>query len=270
MRSILISLIFVAGLYLLFVALAYVFQRNLIYFPDQNLLSSQKLDERGFEAVEIASSSGALISLWRAPSDQTKPIIIHFHGNAGSLAARLPLYQALAQDGAGVLAVGYPGYGGNIGAAAEDAFYEAAQANYDWLVKQGFGADRFVIAGQSLGSGVATWLASENEASGLILEAAFTGMDDMAQRQFPMLPAKLLIKDRYRSIDRIAGIDMPLSWIHGTGDELIPFAMGQRLFDAAAEPKNAYPIKNGGHNDLWSRGIDVLIRKDAQYFVSRR
>lgn len=271
MRTLLVSLAVIVGLYLLLVALAYSFQRSLLYFPDQYVLSEKELGEARFDAVVItAEGSGELKSLWRAPTDETKPIIVHFHGNGGSVAVRLPIYQAMAQDGAGVLAVGYPSYGGNAGALSEDAFYAAAQANYDWLIAEGYSANRIVIAAQSLGTGVATWLASHNEASGLILEAAYTGMDDMAQRQFSILPAKLLIKDRYRSIDRIDQIDMPLSWIHGTSDELIPFAMGQRLFDAAKEPKMAHPIKDGGHNDLWMRGIDGLMRKDAQRFVSMR
>ncbi len=269
MRALLASLAISAGLYFAIVALAYSFQRDLLYFPSQTVLSEKQLEEADFEAVKIASKGAAeLLSLWRPPADPTKPVVIHFHGNAGSLAVRLPIYQAMAQDGAGVLAVGYPGYGGNPGVPSEEAFYAAAQAHYDWLLVQGYGADRIVIAAQSLGTGVAIWLASRNEASGLILEAAYTGMDEMAQRQFPILPAKLLIKDRYRSIERIDQIDMPLIWIHGTNDELIPFAMGQRLFDAAKEPKIAQPIKNGGHNDLWMRGIDAMVRDGAQRFVS--
>ncbi|WP_422344134.1 alpha/beta hydrolase [Parasphingorhabdus sp.] len=269
MRAVLVSLAITAGLYVLIVALAYSFQRNLLYFPDQTVLTDQQLNEAEFSAVSItAEGTGKLLSLWRAPTDPTKPVIIHFHGNAGSPALRLPIYQAMAQDGAGVLAVGYPGYGGNPGSPSEEAFYATAQAHYDWLIARGYSADQIVIAAQSLGTGVAIWLASRNDASGLILEAAYTAMDDMAQRQFSILPAKLLIKDRYRSLDRINEINMPLSWIHGTNDELIPFAMGQVLFDAAKEPKTSHPIRNGGHNDLWMRGIDALVRSDAQRFVA--
>lgn len=271
MRIMLVCLAVFAGLYLLFLALAYSFQRSLLYLPDQYVLSKQELAGTGFETVAItAEGSGELQSLWRMPADQTKPIIMHFHGNGGSLAARLSIYEAMAQDGAGVLAVGYPGYGGNPGEPSEETLYLAAQANYDWLIAEGYAPDRIVIAAQSLGTGVATWLASKNKAAGLILEAAYTGMDDMAQRQFSFLPAKRLTKDRYRSFDRITRIDMPLSWIHGTDDELIPFVMGQKLFDAALDPKIARPIKNGGHNDLWMRGIDTIVREDAKRFVSAR
>lgn len=269
MRTMGLGLAVSVGLYLALVGLVYSFQRGLLYFPDQTILSEQELAAASFGAVNItAKDIGELRSLWRVPVDQTKPVIIHFHGNGGSPAIRLPNYQAMATEGAGVLAVGYPGYGGNPGTPSEETLYLVAQANYDWLVAGGYPADRIVIVGQSLGTGVATWLASRNAAAGLILEAAYTGMDDMAQRQFPILPAKLLIKDRYRSIDRMDQIDMPLSWIHGTADELIPFAMGRELFDAAREPKIARPIENGGHNDLWMRDIDVLVRKDAQSFLS--
>lgn len=262
--------LFVASMYIGMLLLVYIFQRSFLYIPDQQVPGAVHLSKMDFPAVAIALDDGKqLSSLWRAPKTKSGPVIIHFHGNAGSHYDRIPLYQMMAQDGAGVLGAGYPGYGGNPGSAEEDALYRAAQANYDWLLEQGYSPQKIVIVGQSLGSGVATWLASRNEAAGLILEAAYTGMDDMGQKQFPFLPAKLLAKDRYRSIDRIDQINMPLSWIHGTADQLIPFAMGQRLFDAAKGPKTAHPVKGGGHNDLWQRGIDRIIRERAGRFVSQ-
>ncbi|QJB69309.1 alpha/beta hydrolase [Parasphingorhabdus halotolerans] len=134
---------------------------------------------------------------------------------------------------------------------------------------KGIAAERIIIVGQSLGTGPAVWLASKNSAAGLILEAAYTGIDDMAQKQFPFLPAKMLSKNKYPSIDRIRQINMPLVWIHGTADELIPFSMGQKLFDAADQPKTAVPMRNGGHNDLWERGIDEIIRAESAKFFLR-
>lgn len=269
MRTLLGGLAISLGLYLVLLILIYIFQRSFLYIPDQQVPSELHLSEMDFSAVAISLNNGTdLKSLWRAPTDNGKPVIIHFHGNAGSQYARIPLYQAMALDGAGVLGVGYPGYGGNAGDPTEDLLYQTAQAHYDWLIEQGYSPKQIVIVGQSLGSGVATWLASNNDAAGLILEAAYTGMDDMAQRQFPIFPARLLVKDRFRSLDRIGNIDMPLSWIHGTRDELIPYAMGELLFDGATQPKVAHAIKGGGHNDLWQRGIDQIIRRDAEQYVA--
>ena len=268
MRMILTGLAISAGLYLVLLLLVYVFQRQFLYFPDHSVPTDGYLDKMGVTAVGVSSGpDGELRSLWRAPKASDSPAILFFHGNAGSHFHRIPIYQALASDGAAVLGVGYPGYGGNAGTPNEAELFQAAQANYDWLIQKGFRSDRIIIIGESLGSGVAAQLASQNGAAGLILVAAHSGMDEMAQRQFPLFPARWLIKDRYPNLDHIDRIDMPLIWIHGTNDELIPFAAGQRLFDAARHPKAAYPIKNGGHNNLWAKGIDQIIRKVSARLV---
>ena len=261
MRLILAGLATFIGIYLISLLLIYFFQRQFLYFPDQSVPAASDIKQMGVEAVVIRSGpDGELKSLWREPKSPDSPVILMFHGNAGSHFHRIPIYRALAADGAAVLGVGYPGYGGNAGTPGESALFQAAQENYEWLIERGIKPGRIVIVGESLGSGVATHLASQNDAAGLIIVAAHTGMDEMAQRQFPIFPVRWLVKDRYRTIDRIGGIDMPLIWIHGSEDQLIPFAMGQRLFDAAKHPKTAFPIGNGGHNDLWDSGIDQIIR----------
>ncbi|MEO9470443.1 alpha/beta hydrolase [Parasphingorhabdus sp.] len=263
-RIAVIALAGMGGLYLVLLLLIYSFQRNLMYFPDQAVSSDAVLSAAGFERISIDSDDfEPLVSLWQPPSAPEKPVILHFHGNAGSVFHRIPLYQQMAADGAGVLAVGYPGYGGNGGEISEGNFHQTARANYDWLIEHGIEPKRIIIAGQSIGSGSATRLAAEKDAAGMILEAPFTGTDDIAARQFPYFPVRLLMKDSFRNVDLIAGIDMPLVWIHGTADEVISFEIGQLLFDRAEQPKTAFPIKNGGHNDLWDRGIGKIIRDEA-------
>lgn len=252
------------GIYLVLLLLVYLFQRQFLYFPDQSVPSELHLSQMDFTEIVVRSDAdNDLRSLWRAPKSKDGPVILFFHGNAGSHYQRVPIYQALAEQGAGVLAAGYPGYGGNPGSPSEQALSDAAVANYDWLIEHEIAPKRIVIVGESLGSGVATKLATQVDAAGLILLAAYTGMDDMAQRQFPIFPAKWLVKDRYRSLDQIDQINMPLSWIHGSKDELIPFAMGKRLFDAAKEPKFSHPIEDGGHNDLWALGATIIVRTEA-------
>lgn len=264
MRMILTGLAISAGLYLLLLLLIYVFQRQFLYFPDQSVPAESYLEKIGVASRVVSSGpDGDLRSLWIEPQTTDAPVILFFHGNAGSHYHRIPIYQALAQDGAAVLGAGYPGYGGNAGTPNQTALYQAAQTNYDWLIQQGIPSARIIIIGESLGSGVAVHLASQNGAAGLIMIAAHSGMDEIAQRQFPIFPARWLVKDRYPNLSHIDRIDMPLFWIHGTKDGLIPFAAGQRLFNAARHPKAAYPIKNAGHNDLWDTGIDQIIREAA-------
>lgn len=262
MRTILAGLAISIGIYLVLLLLIYLFQRQFLYFPDQSVVSENYLDQMGVTAVVVRSGQdGDHRSLWIEPGAADAPVFLFLHGNAGSHYHRIPIFQALAQDGAAVLGVGYPGYGGNAGTPNEAQLYQAAQTNYDWLIRKNIKADRIVIVGESLGSGVAVHLASQNRAAGLILIAAHSGMDELAQQQFPIFPARWLVKDRYPSLDHIHRINMPLVWIHGTRDGLIPFAAGQRLFDAARDPKVAHPIRNAGHNDLWDQAIDRIIRK---------
>lgn len=261
MRLIWTGLAALAGIYLILLLLIFVFQRQFLYFPDQSMPPVAYLEESGFEAVVVRSGpDGALQSLWREPRESDSPVILLLHGNAGSHFHRIPQYQALAEDGAGVLGVGYPGYGGNRGTPSETALFQAAQDNYDWLTRKGVRPERIIIIGESLGSGVAAHLAAKNDAAGLVMVAAHSGMAEMAQRQFPVFPARWLVKDSYQTMAYIGRINMPLFWIHGTSDDLIPFEVGQRVFDAASQPKTAYPIKNAGHNNLWDRGIDKIVR----------
>ncbi len=269
MRMIISGLVIFVGIYLVLLLLVYIFQRQFLYFPDQSVPTASYLEKTGITAVDISSGpDGDLRSLWRKPTASGAPVILFLHGNAGSHYQRIPIYQALAEDSAAVLGVGYPGYGGNPGIPSETALYRTAQENYDWLIQQGITPEQIIIVGESLGSGVAVHLASRNDASGLILVAAHGGMDELAQRQFPMFPARWLMKDRYRTLDLIGRIDMPLIWIHGTRDGLIPFATGRRLFDAARDPKAAHPIEKAGHNDLWQKGIDKIIRRGSTGLVA--
>ena len=269
MRMIVTGLVLFCGIYLVLLMLVYVFQRQFLYFPDQAVPTAQHLDKMDVTAVVISSGTdGDIQSLWHDPKVPDSPVILFLHGNAGSHYQRIPIYQALARDGAAVLGVGYPGYGGNAGTPSETALFQTAQENYDWLIQRGIKPNQIVMVGESLGSGVAAHLASQNDAAGLILVSAHSGMDELAQRQFPIFPARWLMKDRYRTIDCIGHIDMPLIWIHGTRDELIPFAMGRQLFDAAKDSKAAYPIEKAGHNDLWQKGIDKIIRENSIRLVA--
>lgn len=257
-------------LYSMTLLAVFIFQRSFIYAPDVRARSPEEVGLTDFQTVEISLGTRKLASWWTKPIERDQPVIIHFHGNGGALAGREPIYREIADSGFGVLAVGYPGYGGNPGSPSEAGFYATAKANYDWLIAQGVSPKNIVIIGQSIGTGPATWLATQFDAAGLVLEAPFTSLTDMSASQMPIFPTRWLLKDRFDSVSRIDEIDMPLVWIHGANDTLIPVALGQRVFDAAMEPKCAHIISKGEHNDLWQRGIGRLITQQAREMIAKR
>lgn len=252
-------------LYLVFVGLLFGMQRRMVFQPDTRPITPREAGLPAFESVEI---SPGIRSWWHAPADERAPVIIHLHGNGGALAGRAHIFGDIAGWGFGVLAVGYPGYGGNAGSPSEAALARTAQANYDWLVARGIAPSRIVITAHSMGTGVAVPLAARNRAAGLILESPFTALADVAQRAMPYVPVQWLIRDPFRSSDHAGALRMPVGWIHGTADALIPFPMGQKLFDAIKAPKCALRIEGGDHDHLWDMGAADFTRREALAMVA--
>ena len=243
-------------------------QRDYIYYPDTAHYAPARANAVSFEPVPILIGDTTLTSWWRAPANDTAPILLYCHGNGGSLAYYVYELNDAASWGAGVLAVGYPGYGANPGAPSEETLTAAAKANYNWLIQSGVTPDRIVLYGHSLGSGVAADLAANVDAAGLILSSPFTSMVAMAQRLVPILPASLLLRDRYDTVGKIDDVRMPITIIHGVKDALIPFTMGKRVHARAAGCKTLVTLENAGHNNVWARGGGPAVQKAAEQFVS--
>src|SRR5439155_18346402 len=106
-----------------------------------------------------------------------------------------------------------------------------------------------VLFGKSLGGGVATHLASRKDHRALALVKTYTSLPDVGSRLYPFLPVRLLMRNRFDSLSRIADCCHPVFVAHGTTDELIPFALGEQLYAAAREPKEFLAMPNHGHND---------------------
>lgn len=155
-------------------------------------------------------------------------------------------------EGWGYAALSYRGFGGSEGTPGEAANVIDALAVYDWVVAQGISPDRIIIFGESLGCAIAVRVAADRDAAGLFLQAPFDSALALARTQMPALLPDLILRDRYLSIDYIAAIDMPLLWLHGTADQVIPVSHGQRLFDTAVQPKQAIIVESAGHNTLFA------------------
>ncbi len=255
------------GLYLCILALLWLFESHLIYFPgrQRTLTAPPVLLGLPVERVEIPTEDGIQLVAWIMPAgaDSTGLWLLVCHGNAGNLSEfdRPVHYAGLRGLGLSLLAFDYRGYGESGGAPSEQGLYRDADAAYRYLRdERGVPAQRIVLFGHSLGSAVAIDLAGRVPAAGLIVEGALTSAIDRGQELYPYIPVRRIARSRFGSLDKVAGIAAPKLFLHASRDEVIPLAHGRRLFDAAREPKTFVELQ-GGHGDAFD--VD-----SARYFGS--
>jgi uncharacterized protein len=235
----------------------YVLQRHFQYFPTHAAPTPAMVGLSGVDVVALGTADGETIILWYARAKAGCPTILFFHGNAGELTDRAPRFSFYRAQGYGVAFLSYRGFGGSTGNISESGLMTDALTGYDWLLGQGIAADRIVVVGESLGTGVAVQLAAQRQVGAVILEAPYTAAVDVAAGLYGWLPVRWLMKDQFRSKDHIAAVTAPLLILHGTKDRVIPFAMGQDLFAAANEPKQFIALQGAGHEALFDRATWV-------------
>lgn len=236
---------------LLFAVLLVGCQSRLIFHPTKQLETTPlKALQVPFEDVTITCRDKVKIHGWYIPAAGATQTVLLFHGNAGNISHRTETIRVFHSLGRNVLIVDYHGYGQSGGSTGETATYRDADAAWDYLVKtKKCTPSQIVIFGRSLGGAVGVYLATKHaDGAGLIVESTFTSTGDMAGVMMPWLPGlRYLLYIRYPSIDRIATVKCPLLLVHSEEDDMIPFAMGQKLFQAANEPKTFLKI-SGPHN----------------------
>ncbi len=238
----------------------YVMQRSLV-FP--KLAGHVTAVEAGFpEAQEVAlhTSDGERLVAWYVPPKSDKPLFIYFHGNGDTLNWRVGRDRKLVADGSGLLAVSYRGYEGSTGSPSEDGMHLDAAAAYAFAADHQIGPDRIVLWGQSLGTGVAVWLAVERKIKALVLESPYTSVADVAAMNYPLLPVRWLLKDQFHSDWLISKVTAPVLVFHGAKDETVPISFGQRLYNLVKAPKCFVRFPLGGHDDLDDGKIVASIR----------
>ncbi len=253
-------LIVTAAGYVGLLALLYVAQRTLMYFPDTARIAPA---DAGFPQAQEAlldSADGARVVVWHVPPREGKPVVVYFHGNGGALRHRVPRFTMLTSDGTGLVALSYRGYGGSTGSPDEAGIFADARAAYAFAAAR-YPSARLVIWGESLGTGVAVELATQKKADAVILEAPFTSTVDIAAAIYPVFPVRLLMKDQFRSDERIGKVAAPLLVLHGALDRVVPISYGEKLFSLAREPKKFVRFARGGHEDLNEYGAINAARE---------
>src|SRR6202007_1465843 len=180
----------------------FLFQRQLLYFPDRTRPQLAGLASLGVREVTLSTDAGLTLLSWYLPSRPGRPVIAYFHGNGGHIGYRVERLLRFAREGYGVLMAEYRGYGGHPGAPSETGIYPDRRAAFAFLDHEAIAATRLVLYGESLGSGVAVELAVRHEIAGLILEAPFTSVAEVAQCHFPFVPAARLVTDPFAPLSR--------------------------------------------------------------------
>jgi fermentation-respiration switch protein FrsA (DUF1100 family) len=216
----------------------------------------------GFPEAEehiLTTADGEKVIVWHVPARPDRPVVLYFHGNGDYLAGFFTRFRPLIADGTGIVALSYRGYAGSSGRPSEQGLLQDAAAAYAFTAAR-YSADKIVAWGFSLGTGVAVTLAAEQPIGKLILESPYTSIVDVAASAFWFAPVRLLMRDRFRSDQRIARVKVPLLVMHGALDPTIPVAFGERLFALANEPKRFVRLARGGHNDLDNFGAIEIAR----------
>jgi len=206
---------------------------------------------------------------WFFGAAQPKSAIIFLHGNAANISGLLSYVEGWTERDVSVLLIDYRGYGQSEGSIkhGKDIFLDA-EAGVNWLEKQkGFTPSNIILYGQSIGSAPAIELATKQEFQALILEAPFTSTAELSKLHYGFNPNKLLGDFAYENEKKISGIKCPVFIMHGTQDEVSPFSMGKRLFEAAAEPKMFFEVSNAMHNDLSIVAGDDFFEKPYRFVV---
>mgnify|MGYP000219770257 CR=1 FL=1 len=235
--------------FLFFTITLYVFQRHLIYFPAKEMPSRKEFHAEDMQKINLKTKDGLVLNAWYKPASLNRPTLLYLHGNAGHIGYRMPLTRQFLSAGLGVLLLEYRGYGGNPGRPTEQGLYKDGQAAIQFLQQQGINSSRLALYGESLGTGVATKLATEYPVCALVLQSPFTSLPAVARYHYPWIFVPPW--DKFDSLSRIGSLRVPLLIIHGKEDDLVPFSQGLALYREAMEPKKLLGIENKTHYDLW-------------------
>jgi uncharacterized protein len=228
----------------------FLFQRQLLYRPSRIRPVLADLANIGVHEIELTTADGLTLFSWYLPPRPRRPVITYFHGNGGHIGYRAERLRRFAGEGYGVLLAEYRGYAGNPGVSCEGGLFADGEAALDFLAGKGIEPADIVLWGESLGSGVAVYLAACREVGGVILEAPFTSVAAAAQRHYPFVPAAFLIRDRFDSLSRIDRVAAPLLILHGARDMVVPIRHGRALLAAATAPKEGWFSPAAGHENL--------------------
>ena len=243
----------------------YFFQEKILFRP--TVLPQDYIYQfsQPFEEVFLETNDDAVINAIHFKIESPKGIILYFHGNADDLSRWGTIAEYFVQQEYDVFIMDYRTYGKSSGKLSEHALYEDAQLCYDYVMKY-YEESKITIYGRSLGTGIATNVASKNNPKRLILESPYYSMVDVAQRLFPLIPVKYLLKYKIPTFEFIKKVTCPIAIFHGTNDGIVSIKSGKKLFDQLPNEQAMFiQVEGCGHNNLidfddYCQGVESLLK----------
>ncbi|WP_461598906.1 alpha/beta hydrolase [Winogradskyella sp.] len=242
-------LVVLTALYIMIASALYFLQEKLMFLPTTLEQNYQYQFDQPFEELFFKTEEDAIINALHFKTENPKGVILYFHGNAGDLSRWGIITEYFVERSYDVLVMDYRTYGKSSGKLSEEAFYNDAQYCYDYLLKD-YSENEITLYGRSLGTGIASYLASENTPKQLILETPYYSIEDIANHRFPFFPVKQLLKYRFPSYQYLKKTNCPITIIHGTEDNVVPYSSAKKLSELEINHLDFITIKNGNHNNL--------------------
>ena len=247
----------------------YFLQEKIIFLPTKLDKDFVYTFEEPFEEFTLNRPDGARLNAIHFKRKNPHGIILYFHGNAGDLSRWGEIVQGLVKRNYDLVVMDYRTYGKSTGKLSETALLEDAQAFYDFVLGT-YGSDEIIVYGRSLGSAMASYLASSNPVSLLILETPFYSMVDVAQERFPILPVERFLKYPFRNHEFLRDASGRIVILHGDRDEVVPISSAYKLYQSLeGKPVELIEIRGGRHNnldefDLYHRTISSLLQSSKE------
>lgn len=255
-------------LLLLFYIGAHITVHKMAFHPDRSSsIPSDELPDH-IEEITLHTSDGKRLPSYYSTVPESKKVVLYFHGNAGNISKRLPTIHEFHKMGINCLCMGYRGYGKSTGIPTEKGIYRDGEAALQYLYQRGFTNNDIFLYGRSLGTTVACELGKQKQFAGIILVTPLSsGRDFLKVARLGWLG--ITIGDHFASKEKVKEFTSPLLLIHGTADTMIPYHMGEKVYNNVASSKELVTIKGAGHENIstdfgthfWPK-ITAFIKKE--------
>ncbi|WP_083602312.1 alpha/beta hydrolase [Hydrococcus rivularis] len=250
-------------------------QTRMIFFPPAAIATTPADVNLNYEEVWLPVSTGKIHGWWIRSPKAEAPVLLYFHGNGSNIGDNVHRASRFHQLGLSVLLIDYRGYGKSSGPFPNESLvYEDAEAAWTYLTQQRRIAPKNIfLYGHSLGGAIAIEMAVRHpDIAGIIVEGAFTSVRAMVDEVslYRLFPVDLILTQRFDSLAKVRSLQMPILFIHGTADEIIPVKMSQELYQAAPEPKQLLLVPHAGHNDTAELGGMQYLQTIREFIEQTR